>query len=174
MISLDIDSPLRLACLKCVNNILAVAFREDEADQADLLSNLCLVGHTTRLPVFVERLTVELKRRQRLASRSAWSASSSKAARLGIVCGVIRWPTTWSWARTHRPAPGAARAKSIPSTTSRARPATQRTVCRVGADWQVARCGGGFKREVVDVMKFARKQLPVQDGACVHLLDVCA
>jgi hypothetical protein len=36
---------------------------EDEADQADLLSHLCLAGHTTRLPGFVERLTAELKRR---------------------------------------------------------------------------------------------------------------
>ena len=43
--------------------LASLAAFEDEADQADLLSNLCLAGHTTRLPGFVERLTAELRRR---------------------------------------------------------------------------------------------------------------
>jgi hypothetical protein len=30
---------------------------------------------------------------------------------------------------------------------------------------QTARCGGGFEREVIDVMKFQREKLLVQDGA---------
>ena len=41
----------------------SLAAFEDEADQADLLANLCLAGHSTRLPGFVERLTAELQRR---------------------------------------------------------------------------------------------------------------